>query len=92
MRRSDPMDRLVPISALSQGQAAKVLNQVTDEREVIILKNNQAKAVIISPDQYRSYCELAEICNTIVGEELISKEEKEKICSLLKKTKLYIED
>ncbi len=92
MRRSDLMDRLVPISALNQGQAAKILNQVTDECEVIVLKNNQAKAVIISPDQYRSYCELAEICNAIVGEKMISKEEKEKICSLLKRTKLYTED
>ncbi len=92
MRRSDPIDRLVPISMLNQGQAAKVLNQVTDEREIIILKNNQAKAVIISPGQYKSYCELAEICNLVAEEKLMSKEKAQKIRAVLKKTKLYIED
>lgn len=92
MRRSDPMDRLVPISKLSQGKAAQVLNQVTDEREIIILKNNQPKAVIISPDQFKSYAELAEICHTIIEEKLVSEEEAQRIRALLKKTKLYTEE
>lgn len=92
MRRSDPIDHLVPISALNQGQAAKVLNRVTDEHEAIILKNNQAKAVIISPGQYKSYCELAEICHMIMEEGSLSDERQQKIRMLLKKTKLYIED
>lgn len=92
MRRSDLMDHMVPISALSQGQASKVLNKVTDEHEIIILKNNQAKAVIISPDQFRSYSELAEICNTIIEEKLVPKDKEQRIRTLLKKTKLYTEE
>ena len=92
MRRSDPMDHLVSISALNQGQASKVLNRVTDEHEIIILKNNQAKAVIISPDQFRSYSELAEICSVSVEEKLISEDKEQKIRALLKKTKLYTEE
>lgn len=92
MRRSDPMDHLVSISALNQGQASKVLNRVTDEHEIIILKNNQAKAVIISPDQFRSYAELAEICSVIVEEKLISEDQEQKIRALLKKTRLYTEE
>jgi antitoxin StbD len=92
MRRSDPMDHMVSISALSQGQASKVLNKVTDEHEIIILKNNQAKAVIISPDQFRSYAELAEICNAIIEEKLIPEDKEKKIRALLKRTKLYTEE
>lgn len=92
MRRSDPMDHMISISALSQGQASKVLNKVTDEHEIIILKNNQAKAVIISPDQFRSYAELAEICNRIIEENLIPEERAKRIRSLLKRTKLYMEE
>lgn len=92
MRRSDPMDHMVSISALSQGQASKVLNKVTDEHEIIILKNNQAKAVIISPDQFRSYAELAEICNVILEEKLIPEDKEQKIRALLKRTKLYTEE
>ncbi|MCI9264163.1 MAG: type II toxin-antitoxin system Phd/YefM family antitoxin [Oscillospiraceae bacterium] len=86
------MDHMVSISALSQGQASKVLNKVTDEHEIIILKNNQAKAVIISPDQFRSYAELAEICNAIIEEKLIPEDKEKKIRALLKRTKLYTEE
>lgn len=92
MRRSDSIDYMVSISALSQGQASKVLNKVTNEHEIIILKNNQPKAVIISPDQFRSYSELAEICNMIIEEKLIPKDKEQKIRALLKKTKLYTEE
>ena len=67
-------------------------NLITSNKKIIILKNNQAKAVIISPDQFRSYAELAEICSVIVEEKLISEDQEQKIRALLKKTKLYTEE
>lgn len=92
VRRSDFIDKIVPISALNQGQAAKVLNRVTNEHEVLIMKNNQLKAVIISPEQYQSFCALAEECSGILNLEELPNETAQRIRMLLKKTKLYASD
>lgn len=92
MRRSDFVNKIVPISALNQGQAAKVIAQVTDEHEALIMKNNQLKAVIISPEQYKCYCALAEECSHMLDAGSLPKETASRIRSLLKKTKLYAND
>lgn len=90
MRRNDSLKKIVPISELSQGHAARVLRRVTDENEVIIMKNNRPVAVIISPDQYDSYCQLAEMCSGLVEAGKPSPSEQAKIRKLLNKTKLFI--
>lgn len=92
MRRSDVLKKIAPISELSQGKAARILRRVTDENEVIIMKNNRPVAIIISPDQYDSYCELAEICSGLVEADKPSPDEQAKIRKLLDKTKLFIPD
>ncbi len=88
MRQSDVVDRIVPISILSQGKAAQVLRRIADEPEIIIVKNNRPKAVILSPEQYKAYSSLAETCEDLLDEDGISKEEQEKLKALLKKVGL----
>lgn len=92
MRRNDVLKKIAPISELSQGKAARILRRVTDENEVIIMKNNRPVAIIISPDQYDSYCELAEICSGLVEAGKPSPDERAKIRELLDKTKLFVPD
>lgn len=47
-------ERLVPISDFSQGKAGKIFNDVAkNNKEYIVLKNNQPTAVVISIQEYR---------------------------------------
>lgn len=47
-------ERLVPISDFSQGKAGKIFNDVAqDNKEYIVLKNNQPTAVLLSIKEYR---------------------------------------
>ena len=47
-------DRLVPISDFSQGKAGKVFSDVSkNDRDYIVLKNNQPIAVVMSVNEYR---------------------------------------
>lgn len=48
-------ERLVPISDFSQGKAGKVFNDVAkNDRDYIVLKNNQPIAVLVSVNEYRN--------------------------------------
>lgn len=50
----DFTDRLVPISDFSQGKAGKIFSDVVENnRQYIILKNNQPTAVLVSLAEYR---------------------------------------
>ncbi len=50
----DLTERLVPISDFSQGKAGKIFNDVAqNNKEYIVLKNNQPTAVVISIQEYR---------------------------------------
>ena len=47
-------ERLVPISEFSQGKAGKIFNDVVkNNKEYIVLKNNQPTAVVISMQEYK---------------------------------------
>ena len=47
-------ERLVPISEFSQGKAGKIFNDVAkNNKEYIVLKNNQPTAVVISIQEYK---------------------------------------
>ena len=54
------MERLVPISQFNKGQATKIFSRLKSERELFVLKNNQASAVILSPEEYKRLTELEE--------------------------------
>ena len=54
------LQSLVPISQFNKGQAAKIFDRLHSERELIVLKNNQPSAVILSPEEYIRLTEIEE--------------------------------
>ena len=50
----DFTERLIPISDFSQGKASKIFNDVAENnKQYIVLKNNQPTAVLISIEEYK---------------------------------------
>lgn len=54
------LQSLVPISQFNKGQAAKIFDRLRSERELIVLKNNQPSAIILSPEEYTRLTEIEE--------------------------------
>ena len=54
------LQSLVPISQFNRGQAAKIFERLHSEREIIVLKNNQPSAIILSPEEYARLTEIEE--------------------------------
>ena len=54
------LQSLVPISQFNKGQAAKIFDRLRSERELIVLKNNQPSAIILSPEEYERLTEIEE--------------------------------
>ena len=54
------LQSLVPVSQFNRGQAAKIFDRRRTEKEIIVLKNNQPSAVIISPKEYTRLREIEE--------------------------------
>ena len=54
------LQRLVPISQFNKGQAAKIFDRLHSEKELIVLKNNQPSAIILSPEEYTRLTEIEE--------------------------------
>lgn len=57
---TDFLQSLVPISQFNKGQAAKIFDRLHSEKELIVLKNNQPSAVILSPEEYIRLTEIEE--------------------------------
>ena len=57
---ADLLQSLVPISQFNKGQAAKICDRLHSERELIVLKNNQPSAVILSPEEYTRLMQIEE--------------------------------
>ena len=57
---TDFLQSLVPISQFNQGQAAKIFDRLHSEKELIVLKNNQPSAVILSLEEYTRLTEIEE--------------------------------
>lgn len=53
MSTTSILDSMVSVTSLNHGGASKALSQVGDDHPVIVLKNNQPSAVIITPGDYR---------------------------------------
>ena len=51
---------LIPISQFNKVQASKIFDRLHDEKELIVLKNNQPSAVILSPEEYTRLTEIEE--------------------------------
>lgn len=54
------LQSLVSISQFNKGQAAKIFDRLHSEKELIVLKNNQPSAVILSPEEYFRLTEIEE--------------------------------
>lgn len=54
------LQSLVPISQFNKGQASKIFDILHSERELIVLKNNQPSAIILSPEEYTRLTEIEE--------------------------------
>lgn len=57
---ADILQSLVPISQFNKGQAAKIFDRLHSENELIVLKNNQPSAIILSPEEYTRLAEIEE--------------------------------
>lgn len=57
---TDLLQSLIPISQFNKGQAAKIFDRLHSEKELIVLKNNQPSAVILSPEEYTRLTEIEE--------------------------------
>ena len=57
---ADLLQSLVPISQFNKGQAAEIFDRLHSERELIVLKNNQPSAIILSPAEYTRLTEIEE--------------------------------
>ena len=44
----------------NKGQAAKIFDRLHSERELIVLKDNQSLAIILSPEEYTRLTEIEE--------------------------------
>lgn len=54
------LQSLVPIPQFNKGQAAKIFDRLHSEKELIVLKNNQPSAIILSPEEYTRLTEIEE--------------------------------
>ena len=57
---TDFLQSLVPISQFNKGQTAKIFDRLHSEKELIVLKNNQPSAVILSLEEYTRLTEIEE--------------------------------
>lgn len=61
MSAASILDSMVSVTSLNHGGASKALSQVGDNHPVVVLKNNQPSAVIITPADYRRLTQAEEI-------------------------------
>lgn len=54
------LQSLVPISQFNKGQASKIFDRLHTEKELIVLKNNQPSAIILSLEEYTRLTEIEE--------------------------------
>ena len=54
------LQSLVPISQFNRGQASRIFDRLSNEKELVVLKNNQPSAIILSPDEYARLTEIEE--------------------------------
>ena len=57
---TDLLQSLVPITQFNRGQASRIFDRLHSERQLIVLKNNQPSAVILSLEEYARLAEIEE--------------------------------
>ena len=54
------LNSLVSITQFNRGQAARIFDRLHSESQLVVLKNNQPAAVILSPSEYQRLSEIEE--------------------------------
>ena len=54
------LNRLIPITQFNRGQASRIFDRLQSEGQLVVLKNNQPTAVILSPEEYARLSEIEE--------------------------------
>ena len=54
------LNNLVPITQFNRGQASRIFDRLHTENTLIVLKNNQPAAVILSPAEFSRLIEIEE--------------------------------
>ena len=57
---ADILDSLVPITQFNRGQASKIFDRLHSESRLIVIKNNQPAAIILSPSEFQRLSEIEE--------------------------------
>lgn len=58
--KANLFDTLVPITQFNRGQASRIFDRLHTVDQLIVLKNNQPAAVILSPQEYQRLSEIEE--------------------------------
>ena len=56
----DIANRLVSISLFNKGQASRIFDRLRTQTEIVVLKNNQPAAYILSPTEHERITEMEE--------------------------------
>ena len=54
------LNGLIPITQFNRGQASRIFDRLQSEKRLIVLKNNQPAAIILSPEEYTRLNEMEE--------------------------------
>ena len=57
---ADILNSLVPITQFNHGQASKIFDRLHSENRLIVLKNKQPVAIILSPSEFQRLSEIEE--------------------------------
>ena len=57
---ADILDSLVPITEFNRDQASKIFDRLHSESRLIVIKNNQPAAIILSPSEFQRLNEIEE--------------------------------
>ena len=57
---ADILDSLVPITQFNRGQASRIFDRLHTESQLIVLKNNQPAAIILSTSEFQRLSEIEE--------------------------------
>ncbi len=57
---ADFLNSLIPITQFNRGQASRIFDRLRHENQLVVLKNNQPEAVILSPAEFARLHEIEE--------------------------------
>ena len=60
------INSMVPISQFNRGQASRIFDRLHTENQLVVLKNNQPAAVILSPEEFYRLSEVEEDYNMLI--------------------------